>query len=145
MNSCPEDDREALKAPGYVKMPGRPRTETRREANEPAKPTKASRMGTVMRCKKCKQVGHNKTSCNRHHAVARGSTNTAPQQDNNLVLSVEIMDTPYPHGVDIRLGMGVPYTDRIYLVKDSIVMLTCVSRKYPIVLIGYDYNLSLHA
>jgi hypothetical protein len=59
--------------------------------------------------------------------------------------TVEIMDTPYPHGMYIRLGIGVPYTDRIYLVKDSVVMLTCVSRKHPIVLVGYDCNLSLHA
>ena len=50
--------------------------------------------------------------------------------------------TPYPHGMYIRLGIRVPYTDRINLVKDSVVMLTCVSRKHPIVLVGYDCNLS---
>ena len=55
------------------------------------------------------------------------------------------MDTPYPHGMDIRLGIGVPYTDRIYLVKDSVVMVTCILRKHLVVLVGYNYNLSLHA
>ena len=59
--------------------------------------------------------------------------------------TVEIMDTPYPHGMYIRLGIGVPCTYRINLVKDPVVMLTCVSRKHPIVLVGYDCNLSLHA
>ena len=29
--------------------------------------------------------------------------------------TVEIMDTPYPHGMYIRLGMGVPCIDRISL------------------------------
>uniref|UniRef100_A0A0E0LEN0 Uncharacterized protein n=1 Tax=Oryza punctata TaxID=4537 RepID=A0A0E0LEN0_ORYPU len=87
MNSWPEDDREPLKAPGYIKMPGRPKTERRREASEPAKPTKASRMGTVITCRKCKQVGHNITSCDKHHEGAGGSSNIEPQGVNNLVLS----------------------------------------------------------
>ena len=38
----------------------------------------------------------------------------------------------------------VPYMDRIYLVKDSVVILTYIPRKYPEVLVGCDCNLSLH-
>ena len=59
--------------------------------------------------------------------------------------TVEIMDTPHPHGMYIRLYMGIPYTDIISLVKDSVVMLTCVPRKHPKVLVGYGCNLSLFA
>ena len=58
---------------------------------------------------------------------------------------MEIMGTTYPHGMDIRLVIGISYADRICLVKDSVVMLTCVSRKHPIVLVGYDCNLSSDA
>jgi hypothetical protein len=57
---------------------------------------------------------------------------------------VEIMDTSYPHGMYIRLGMGVPYMDRISLVMDLVVILTCIPRKYLEVLVGYNCNLSLH-
>ncbi len=57
----------------------------------------------------------------------------------------EIMDTPYPHGMYIWLGIGVPYRNRIYLVKDLVVMSTYVSRKQPIVLVGYDCNLYVQA
>lgn len=47
MSSWPEDDRQPLNAPGYIKMPGRPKTERRREAHEPAKATRASKIGTT--------------------------------------------------------------------------------------------------
>ena len=69
----------------------------------------------------------------------------APENCSGSVKGVEIMDTPYLHGMDIRLGIGVPYTDRIYLLKDSVVMLTCVPRKHPVVLFSYNCILSLHA
>ncbi|KAL6648600.1 hypothetical protein ACP70R_012824 [Stipagrostis hirtigluma subsp. patula] len=52
-------------APKYVKMPGRPRKERRREPHEKPKTTRLSRRGTVIRCRKCKQTGHNSTTCNR--------------------------------------------------------------------------------
>ena len=62
------------------------------------------------------------------------------------VHTVEIMNTSYPHGMYIRLGIGVPYTVRISLVKDSVVMLTCIIiSKHSIVLVGYDCSLSLLA
>lgn len=72
MSSWPEDDRQPLNAPGYIKMPGRPKTERRREAHEPAKATRASKIGTIIRCRKCKQVGHNRSTCDKHNG--EGST-----------------------------------------------------------------------
>ncbi|EEC72042.1 hypothetical protein OsI_04947 [Oryza sativa Indica Group] len=89
MTSWPDDPREPLNAPGYIKMPGRPKTERRREPNEPAKPTKASKFGTIMRCRSCKQPGHNSKGCHKHSGAggstsAPGNTVTA---NNNLVLS----------------------------------------------------------
>lgn len=89
MNSWPEDEREPLSAPGYIKMPGRPKRERRRELHEPAKATKASKVSTVMRCTKCKQVGHNRSTCDRHNTGC--SSNSAPQPNiiagHNLVVS----------------------------------------------------------
>lgn len=70
MSAWPEDDREALNAPGYIKMPGRPRTKRRREMHEPPKPTKMSKYGTVIRCTSCKQIGHNKSTCAKHHGAS---------------------------------------------------------------------------
>lgn len=89
MTSWPDDPREPLNAPGYIKMPGRSKTERRRERNEPAKPTKASKFGTIMRCRSCKQPGHNSKGCHKHSGAggstsAPGNTVTA---NNNLVLS----------------------------------------------------------
>ena len=48
--SWPVSDRLKLIAPGYIKMPGRPNTERRREPHEQPKATKMSRVGTVIRC-----------------------------------------------------------------------------------------------
>lgn len=46
MNSWPVSEREPLNAPGYVKMPGRPKTERRREVHEPKKTLpKCQRLG----------------------------------------------------------------------------------------------------
>nr|CAD39930.2 OSJNBa0091C12.8 [Oryza sativa Japonica Group] len=94
MTSWPDDPREPLNAPGYIQMPGRPKTERRREPNEPAKPTKASKFGTIMRCRSCKQPGHNSKGCHMHSG-AGGSTSAAATSapgntvtaNNNLVLS----------------------------------------------------------
>lgn len=49
--------------PAYVKMPGRPRKERRRELGEAKKATKVSRIGTKIKCSKCKSTGHNSRTC----------------------------------------------------------------------------------
>jgi len=44
MNNCPESEMPKLKAPGYIRMPGRPKKE-RRDPTEPPKGTKMSKAG----------------------------------------------------------------------------------------------------
>jgi hypothetical protein len=63
MNSWPASNRAPLRAPGYVKMPGRPKTERKREPTEVRKATKISKIGTVIRYSKCHLPGHNKSTC----------------------------------------------------------------------------------
>ena len=70
MTNCPVSDRPPLRAPGYVRMPGRPKTERRRDPTEPPKHTKISKVGTVIRCSKCKVAGHNKSSCDKKTAAS---------------------------------------------------------------------------
>jgi hypothetical protein len=65
MNSWPVSDRVPLKAPGYVKMPDRPKTERRREPTEGRKPTKMPKTGTIIRCSKCRCTGHNRPRCDK--------------------------------------------------------------------------------
>jgi len=60
-------------------MPGRPKKERKRDQTEPKKGTKMSKVGTKIRCSKCKQVGHNKSSCERRSA-ASSSANSGGQQ-----------------------------------------------------------------
>jgi hypothetical protein len=43
------------KPPAYVKMPGRPRKERRREQGEPAKTKKLSKVGIKVTCSNCKK------------------------------------------------------------------------------------------
>jgi len=53
------------RAPKYVKLPGRPKKERMREPHEKPKKKIISKTGTVIRCTKCKQTGHNKSTCER--------------------------------------------------------------------------------
>ncbi|XP_004953070.1 uncharacterized protein LOC101779108 [Setaria italica] len=73
MTNWPVSDRVKLKAPDYVWMPGRPKTE-RRDPTEAPKGTKLSRVGTVIRCTKCKQTGHNRSTCEKRNAAASSGT-----------------------------------------------------------------------
>lgn len=47
----------------------------------------------------------------------------------------------YPRGCITRLVIRVTHSNRIYKDKDSCIMLTCISRKYHVVLIGYNYKI----
>ncbi|KAL6654545.1 hypothetical protein ACP70R_008010 [Stipagrostis hirtigluma subsp. patula] len=49
--------------PAYVKMPGRPRKERRREPGETKKGTKLSKVGTITKCSRCKGTNHNVRTC----------------------------------------------------------------------------------
>jgi hypothetical protein len=62
MDQWPTDPRKP-QPPAYVKMPGRPRKERRRELGEAKKATKVSTIGTKIKCGKCKSAGHNSRSC----------------------------------------------------------------------------------
>ncbi|WVZ50575.1 LOW QUALITY PROTEIN: hypothetical protein U9M48_001817 [Paspalum notatum var. saurae] len=74
MHNWPVSDRPKPLAPGYIKMPGRPKKERKRESTEKPKPTKLSKVGTIIRCRICKGTGHNRSSCSKRN----GSTSTAP-------------------------------------------------------------------
>jgi alpha-galactosidase len=73
MSNWTVSDMPPLKAPGYVRMPGRPKKERTREPTEAPKGTRMSKIGTTIRCTKCKQTGHNRSTCERHAATASGS------------------------------------------------------------------------
>ncbi|WVZ51304.1 hypothetical protein U9M48_002459, partial [Paspalum notatum var. saurae] len=77
MTSWPVSNRPPLKAPGYVRMPGRPKKERIREPTEKPKSTRQiSRVGTVIRCRKCKQIGHNRSTCDKRNGPAPNTANS---------------------------------------------------------------------
>ena len=55
-------------APGYVRMPSRPKENARkREETEKLKPTnKMSKHGTIITCSLCHNTGHNKGGCKKN-------------------------------------------------------------------------------
>ncbi|KAK1646211.1 hypothetical protein QYE76_064016 [Lolium multiflorum] len=63
MSAWPVSTRPKPKAPGYIKMPGRPKKERTREVGEKPKSKKVSKVGTIIKCSKCKGIGHNKRKC----------------------------------------------------------------------------------
>uniref|UniRef100_A0A0E0LSX2 PB1-like domain-containing protein n=1 Tax=Oryza punctata TaxID=4537 RepID=A0A0E0LSX2_ORYPU len=79
-----DDDREPLNAPGYIKMPGRPKTDRTREKHEhPSQPRCPSMV-------LCKQVGHNKSSCSKHQSSGSGTVGSQqqnPSPSQQMVLS----------------------------------------------------------
>ncbi|WVZ77343.1 LOW QUALITY PROTEIN: hypothetical protein U9M48_025221, partial [Paspalum notatum var. saurae] len=81
MHSWPVSDRPKLRAPGYIKMPGRPKTERKREPHEKPKAKKMCRLGTFIRCRKCKGVGHNIASCDKRNAGSTSKTASAANQN----------------------------------------------------------------
>lgn len=68
IHSWPISKRSKPVAPPYVKMPGRPKKERRREPHEKPKATRVSKVGTIIRCRRCKGIGHNKTTCAKRNA-----------------------------------------------------------------------------
>ena len=74
--SWPISDRERPLPPKYVKMPGRPKKERKREVGEKKKPAKGkmSKKGTIIRCRKCKGIGHNRSTCEKRTGSTSGST-----------------------------------------------------------------------
>ena len=90
MHSWPVSEREKPEAPPYVWMPGRPKKERRRESTEKSKPNRMCRIETIIRCRICKGIGHNKTSCNKMNgsssATASAPFDVAPAAPNAMVV-----------------------------------------------------------
>lgn len=59
----PTSDMPRPEPPAYVKMPGRPKTQRRREQGEEPKGTKLSKVGIKMRCRLCGKTDHNARRC----------------------------------------------------------------------------------
>ncbi|WVZ75505.1 hypothetical protein U9M48_023551 [Paspalum notatum var. saurae] len=62
---------------GFVKMPGRPKTERRREPGEAPKGTKLSRVGTRMSCRLCGKSDHNARRCPRNLEAGKKKMHTS--------------------------------------------------------------------
>ncbi|KAG5544465.1 hypothetical protein RHGRI_017028 [Rhododendron griersonianum] len=62
---------EPVQPPPLKRLPGRPRKSRRRAADEPAPGGSESRRSCTVRCANCKEIGHNKRTCQR--APVRGS------------------------------------------------------------------------
>ena len=56
-------------------MPGRPKKERKRQDGEKKKPPqgKLSKKGTAIRCRVCKGIGHNRTTCSRRTCSGNAS------------------------------------------------------------------------
>ncbi|WVZ53693.1 hypothetical protein U9M48_004598 [Paspalum notatum var. saurae] len=67
--------------PKQLKMPDRPKKERKREPHEkPKSATRLSKRGSVIRCKKCKQVGHNRSTCDRRNKNNNSATSNMAAQ-----------------------------------------------------------------
>ena len=58
-------------APGYIKMPARPRKERKREEGEAPKGIKMSKVGGQITCSSCNRTGHNMKSCTNNAAATK--------------------------------------------------------------------------
>ena len=63
----PISDKPRPQAPGYVRMPGRPKKNARkREEHEKPVGKKMSKHGTIIVCGMCGTAGHNKSGCSKN-------------------------------------------------------------------------------
>jgi hypothetical protein len=71
----PISDREKTLPPKYVRIPRRPKKERKRQDGEKKKPPqgKLTKKGTVIRCRVCKGIGHNRTTCSRRTCSGNAS------------------------------------------------------------------------
>lgn len=78
IDAWPISQRRKPLAPRYVRMPGRPKKERKREITEKCKTTKTCKLGTIIRCSKCKGVGHNKSTCDSRQGVQSARNASGP-------------------------------------------------------------------
>ena len=71
----PVSNREKPLPPRYVRMPGRPKKERKRQDGEKKKPPqgKLSKKGIAIRCRVYKGIGHNRTTCSRRIGSSNAS------------------------------------------------------------------------
>ena len=76
----PVSNREKPLPPRYVRMPGRPKKERKRQDGEKKKPPqgKLSKKGTAIRCRVRKGIGHNRTTCSRR--IGSGNASAGASQ-----------------------------------------------------------------
>ena len=69
----------------YVRMPGTPKKERKRQDGENKKPPqgKLSKKGTVIRCRVCKGIGHNRTTCSRRTGSGNASAGASQSAKGN--------------------------------------------------------------
>lgn len=66
---------------GEIAMPGRKKkARTREDQEKPRVVTRVSRVGTKIKCGVCKQLGHNRTSCNQRHGIGSSTTPTTAME-----------------------------------------------------------------
>lgn len=86
MQNWPTSEMAKPLPPKILKMPGRPKKE-RRQPHEKPKGKKLSKVGTIIKCSKCKQTGHNRSSCDRRNKAPSQSHVNSPNAMVALPLS----------------------------------------------------------
>uniref|UniRef100_A0ACD5VJ30 Uncharacterized protein n=1 Tax=Avena sativa TaxID=4498 RepID=A0ACD5VJ30_AVESA len=79
---------------GHIAMPCRKKKSRTREPEEKPGSTRVSRTGTTIRCGKCKQLGHNKTSCERRNGGVDPSNKMPSQQSHTTAPSAQSRAAP---------------------------------------------------
>lgn len=92
MDQWPSTEHTKPQPPAYVKMPGRPRKERRREPGEARKATKLPRGGKKSNCGGCHQPGHNVRTC---PAATSGSTKMKRVMEKGKEASIVMYFLPY--------------------------------------------------
>lgn len=113
MQNWPTSEMAKPLPPKFLKMPGRPKKERRREPHEKPKGKKLSKRGTVIRCSKCKQTGHNRSSCDRRNT---GTSNKATSQShinspNAMVILVKLFKFSHMYLSHRGIDLILMYTD----------------------------------
>ena len=84
MPAWPISNRPRPVVPGHIAMPGRKKKSRTREPDEKPGSSRVSRVGTTIRCGRCKQQGHNRSSCERRN----GGVDSAQQMVISLCYSI---------------------------------------------------------
>jgi hypothetical protein len=78
-------DQRKPKPPAYVKMPGRPRKERRREQGESTKAKKLSKVRIKVTCSKCHKTGHNSRTCGKSKSKKRSIMEKGKEASSNIL------------------------------------------------------------